>query len=218
MGVSAPPTPAVVVGLEAEARLALPLGWTIAIGGGTVDGAQAAAELLVSNGARALIGFGLAGGLDPALRPGTLVIPRQILTRGQRFATDPALSDRLGGFSASLMLGSGRVIASATGKRALFTVTGAVAVDMESGAIARVAAKHRLPFAVLRAVCDPAERDLPPAALMALDRHGGIGVVRVIGSVLAHPAQLPALLALAADATAARRALRQAVDRVRTQT
>ncbi len=206
----------VVVGLEAEARLALPLGWTIAIGGGTVDGAQAAAELLVRNGARALIGFGLAGGLDPALRPGTRLIPREILTRGQRFATDQALSDRLGGFSASLMLGASRVIASAAGKRSLFTVTGAVAVDLESGAIARVAAEHRLPFAVLRAICDPAERDLPPAALMALDRHGGIGLARMIGSVLAHPAQLPALLALAGDAAAARRALRQAVDRVRT--
>lgn len=207
--------PGVVVGLAAEARLARPLGWPIAIGGGTADGAQAAAELLVRNGVRALIGFGLAGGLDPALRPGTLLIPREIMTHGQRIATDPALCERLGGCSTVLMLGVSRVIATAAAKRALFTTGGAAAVDIESGAVARVAMTHHLPFAVLRAICDPAERDLPPAALSALDRHGVIGVTRVLGSVLAHPAQLPALLALAADAAAARRALRGAVGRIR---
>ena len=113
------------------------------------------------------------------------------------------------------MLGAEDVVASAAAKATLFAATGAAAVDLESGAVARVATEHGLPFAVLRAICDPAERDLPPAALIALDRRGAVGVMRVIGSVLAHPGQLAALLALAADAAAARRALREAVARIR---
>ena len=73
--------------------------------------------------------------------------------------------------------------------------------------MARVAARHHLPFAVLRAICDPAERDLPPAALVALDQAGAIGLWRVLVSLARAPQQLPGLLALARDAAAARRAL-----------
>jgi len=208
--------PGFVVGLAAEARLVRSLGWPVAIGGGTAGGARLAAERLVSGGITALISFGLAGGLDPALRPGSLLVPRTIITDGQRLPTDPGLSERLGGVSIPLLLGAWDVVTSAAAKAALFAATGAAAVDLESGAVARVAAAHGLPFTVLRAICDPAERDLPPAALIALDRHGAIGLARVLGSVLVHPGQLPALLALAADAAVARRALRDAVSRIRT--
>ena len=69
-----------------------------------------------------------------------------------------------------------------------------------------------MPFAVLRAICDPANAPCLPAALAALDARGVIGVWRVLASLAAQPGQLPALLALAADAAAARRSL---VARVR---
>jgi len=191
------------------------LGWPVSIGGGTADGAWAAAERLVRDGVTALISFGLAGGLDPALRAGSLLVPGAIMSDGERLPADPALCERLGGISIPVLLGGREVVASAAAKAALFAASGAVAVDLESGAVARVAAAHGLPFAALRAICDPAERDLPPAALIALDRRGGIGLMRVIGSVLAHPSQVSGLLALAADVAAARRALRGAVARVR---
>jgi len=203
-----------VVGLAAEARVARPLGWPIAIGGGTYAGALLAAERLVRNGARALVSFGVAGGLDPALRPGTLVVPDEVLANGHRVRTDPALARRLGGHSEILMLGAERIVVSAAAKIALFRTTQAAAVDLESGAVALVASRHRIPFAVLRAICDPAERDLPPVALVAPDRHGALALARIIGSVISRPKQLPALPALAADAMAARRALREAVSRL----
>ena len=202
--------------MVAEARLARPLGWPIAIGGGTGCGARSAAERLVSGGVSALISFGLAGGLDPTLRPGTILIPTGVMVDGHHFSTDPALRARLGDAATNLLSATSSIVASAAAKAALFASSGAVAVDLESGAVARVAAEHGLPFAVLRAICDPAERDLPPAALIALDRRGAIGLMRVIGSVLEHPTQVPALLALAADAAAARRALRAAVARIGT--
>ena len=83
----------------------------------------------------------------------------------------------------------------------------AAAIDLESGAVARAAISHNLPFAILRVICDPAERDLPPAALTALNNQGAIGLLRVIGSLFANPRQFPALMTLAADAAAARQAL-----------
>jgi len=208
--------PTLVVGLAAEARIARPLGWPVIVGGGGYAGAIAAAEQAVREGAQALVSFGLAGGLDPALRPGAVVVATEVLTDGTRLPTDPPLRTQLGQGNARVLLGTSEIVALAAVKQHLFATTGAAAVDLESGAVARVATEHGLPFAVLRAICDPAERDLPPAALIALDRHGAIGLARVLWSVLAHPAQLPGLLALAADAAAARRALRDAVTRIRT--
>ena len=210
------PTLAVVVGLAAEARIARRLGLPVAIGGGTASGAEVAARRLVVSGATGLISFGLAGGLDPALRAGILLVPTAVLVDGRSVPTDAVLSQTFSDGMAGLLLGARDVAASAASKAALFAATGAAAVDLESGAVARVAAEHGLPFAVLRAICDPAERNLPPAALIALDRHGAIGLARVLRSVLAHPAQVPGLLALAADAAAARRALRDAIARIRT--
>jgi adenosylhomocysteine nucleosidase len=208
--------PGIIVGLAAEARVARPLGWPIAIGGGTAAGAEAAAERLVRQGVTALISFGVAGGLDPALRPGTIVVPHEILMDdGERLQTCQVLGRRLGGTASPIiMFGADSIVGSAAEKTELFATTRAAAVDMESGAVARVAARHGIPFAVLRAICDPAERDLPPAALIPPDRNGAIQLGRIIGSFFAQPMQMPALPALAADAAAARRSLRTAVTRI----
>ena len=202
---------AVIVGLQAEARLLAPLHWDVMIGGGTTAGARAAARSAVAAGATALVSFGLAGGLDPALRPGTLLVPDSVLTEGERLLTDIALSARLGGPSPCCLLGSDRIAVAAGEKQHLFADTGAAAVDLESGAVARVAAEQGLPFGVLRAICDPAWRTLPAAALLALDSQGVIGIGRVLRSVLARPAQIPALLALGRDAAMARAALTRRV-------
>lgn len=206
---------AVVVGLRAEAVLARRLGVPVEIGGGTATGAEAAAGRAIAAGASALVSFGLAGGLDPALRPGALVVPTAVLDRGVSFAADPALLAWLGGATPHRLLAVERVAADAATKRRLWQQTGAAALDMESGAVARVAVAQGFRFAVLRAICDPAERDLPPAARAALDAGGGIGLAPVAGSIVARPGQIPALWRLAADAAAARRALARRVAEVR---
>ncbi len=196
-----------MVGLAAEARIAARWGWPVRAGGGTPVGAAAAAMGLVAGGATGLVSFGLAGGLAPMLRPGAVVVPHAILSNGESFAADPALAAWFGGLTDHALLAGSTVAASAAGKRALFTATGACAIDLESGGVAKAARRCGVPFAVVRAICDPAERDLPPAALVALDAAGVIGISRVLRSVLAHPGQIPDLLAVARDAALARRSL-----------
>jgi adenosylhomocysteine nucleosidase len=203
----------VVTGLAAEARVAQPLGDTEA-GGGSPAGAERAAELLVARGATGLLSFGLAGGLDPALKPGDVVVPLAVMERGAIHHTDCDISQALGGWFGGFLAGADKVVATREDKAALWGATLACAVDLESGVVARVAARHGLPFAVLRAVCDPAARNLPPAALIALDHHGAIGFSRVASSILRRPGQIPALIQLGRDAAAARRALVGRVDRI----
>jgi adenosylhomocysteine nucleosidase len=199
--------PAFITGLAAEARLLRALDLKIFVGGGTAEGAVRCAEAAIAAGATALISFGLAGGLDPSLPAGALICPRQVLWHGSILRTDPALVAALGGATCDTLLADEEISATAAQKHALWCGTHAAAIDMESGAVGACAAQEGLPFAVLRAICDPATRTLPPAALAALDNAGHIGFLAVAASVLRHPSQIPALVALAADAAQARRTL-----------
>ena len=195
------------MGLAAEARVARALadrlGARIEIGGGQTAGAHAAALRLSALGAGALISFGLAGGLDPTLAAGALIVPETVLLDGTRIPTDWALRQLLGGGTGHVLLAGETVMASADQKRRAFAHTGAAAIDLETAGVIRAG----LPFAVLRAVCDPAGRDLPPAALLALDSAGAIGIGRVLASVFADPGQMAELIGLGRDAARARRAL-----------
>ena len=203
------PWPCFIVGLSAEASLLT--GHQVQIGGGTTAGAEAAAERAVAAGASALVSFGLAGGLDPDLPAGALIIPRFVRIDPASFEADARLSSRFGRPTTQVLLAGAAIVATVGDKRALWQRTGAAAVDLESGAVAQVAARHGLPFAVLRAVCDPAGRDLPPAALIPLGVGGRIPLGRILVSVMARPGQVPGLLALARDAAAARASLRDAL-------
>jgi adenosylhomocysteine nucleosidase len=203
-----PSSPAFLVGFAAEAKIARCMGWPVAIGGGSTAGAAGAAEKLIAAGAAGLVSFGLAGGLDPSLPAGTLIVADAVIANGRVWRTDASLNARLGGATGHLCLGVDRIVATPTEKRRLGQETGAAAADMESGAVATAANAAGLPFAVLRAICDPVDRALPPAALIALDASGHLAPIRLLSSILAHPGQIGALIGLARDAAAARRALR----------
>ncbi len=197
----------IVTGLSAEARIARRLGLPVAVGGGTEAGARGAARRLIEQGATALVSFGLAGGLDPALEAGALLVPEAILAGSGHFAVDPPLSAWLGGPTAHRLLGAETIAAGVGDKRRLWVQTGCAALDLESGPVAEVASAAGLRFAALRAVCDPAGLGLPPAALVALSGSGRIGPVRVAASVVRAPGQIPALLQLARGAARAHQAL-----------
>jgi hypothetical protein len=134
---------------------------------------------------------------------------------GERsFATDRTLRRMLGGSTPHRLLDAGRVIARVAEKQALWQQTGCAAVDLESGVVAQFAEELGLPFGVLRVICDPARRGLPPASLVALDADGHVSVAAVLRSLARHPLQVGGLLALATDAARARRSLRDYLRRI----
>lgn len=187
----------------------------VAITAARPERARPLAEQLVARGAGAIVSFGLAGALDPALKPGDLVLPERVLgPDGAIHPTDPAWRRRLeamiGAEQASTLLGSVFVVTTARDKALLFERTGAAAVDMESHAAASVAAEAKLPFLVVRAIADPADRAIPRAAMAGLDGEGRALILPVILALTKRPGELPGLLRLAADSRAGFATLRRA--------
>ncbi len=207
-------TVAIVTGLTAEAAIARKLNVAVEAGGGTPWGAEVAAEKLVANGATALVSFGLAGGLDPDYRAGAVIVPIAVIEAGRIRPTNAALSEALGGWFGGMLYAGSEIAVTAEDKAALSKSTLCGSIDLESGAVARVAERHGIPFAVIRAICDPADRDLPPAALAALNEKGAIAARRVALSILRNPLQIPGLIALGRDAARARAALVCRVDQI----
>ncbi|HQU04519.1 MAG TPA: hypothetical protein PLT25_07355, partial [Acidocella sp.] len=123
------------------------------------------------------------------------------------FDCDAELLAWLGGANIEALYAGTAIAVTAAQKAQLFNATQADAIDLESGAVARIAREAGRPFAVLRAVADPASRTLPPAALIALNQGGEIQLAAIFASVLRQPTQIPALLALASDAAKARKNL-----------
>ncbi|MGY2735219.1 phosphorylase family protein [Sphingomonas sp. UYP23] len=112
---------------------------------------------------------------------------------------------------AGTIIGADTIIASAAEKAALYAQTGAIAVDMESHIAARVAARHNLPFAILRTISDSADHALPPAALVGMSPDGSVALGAILKSLAKNPGQLPALLRTGRDAGAAFRSLGRAL-------
>jgi hopanoid-associated phosphorylase len=158
-----------------------------------------------------VISTGIAGALDPKLKLGDCIIPDAIVADGERFDTHPAWTaalrashpDAMGG----ALYGSEVIVMGGEEKRRINRELGAAAVDMESHVAARVAARHGLPFAVMRVVSDTTERDLAPAFFVCMRPDGGIDYTAMRRSILKNPAQIPSLIRTGIEVEGAFRAL-----------
>lgn len=191
-------------------------GW-VAVSGVGAHNALRAAERLLACGVTQLANWGVAGALDAGLAPGDVLIPDRV-----RYATDQCegfTPDRDASAVVARQLAVGlpvhrgtlwsaaRPVTDAVGKRALAARTGAIAVDMEAATIAAVAARARLPFVAVKAICDPLVREFPPRIVNALGRDGGVTPATISAVVFGGPAAWRAARLLAGDFAHARRTL-----------
>jgi adenosylhomocysteine nucleosidase len=200
-----------VTGLAKEARIAAGPGVRAIAGGGNARRLADALERELALGARAVISFGIAGGLVEDVASGTWLVARTIVTPNARWRCDEAwsraLAECLPESTAVDLAGVDAPVMDAASKRGLHRATGAAAVDTESHIAAAIAASYGLPFAAFRVVADTARRTLPPVAAVALNRNARISGRAVLGSLAREPGQWPLVLHTAVDARRALRAL-----------
>ena len=166
-----------------------------------------------------VIGTGVAGALSSGLKPGDLVLSDRVLTihaDGQVAEQAMSAGDahiRAAGrslarasiaYSSGAILTSPRVLATGAEKRRAKESTGAIAVDMETAAIAAEAAARGLPFLAIRAVLDELDDEVVGAAMA--DASGKVRPLAATSFLLRNPAamlKLPRMIRNLSRATAA---------------
>lgn len=182
--------------------------------------ASASAELLVKQGIGNLISWGCVASLDKAFKPGDLVVTdsfvdvdgvgldignKDWVTHVQAaLAKELLMTARAGKLAESK-----NIVVNSRDKEQLATTSGAIAVDMESVAIAKVAKSHGLPFLAVRAVADPLDMDLPKAVSHALNDQGEVILSKLLMFLLLHPSELPGLVKLGLHFYAAKNTLKR---------
>jgi len=200
----------VVSGLGFEARIAQKVKGTRVC----CAQAEAVAPLVaagIAHGCCGIVSFGVVGGLDPQLRPGSVIVATDVVVADGRFQTDAhwsaSLSRLFPDAIRSLIFSSNEIHANPEKKRHAFRKSGAAVVDMESHIAARVAHEKGLPFAALRVVADAAHRFLPQSALDGVRVDGSTNPFAVLRGLARRPHETVGVAALAYDAWIARTAL-----------
>lgn len=194
----------------------------IGVSGPGAAGAERMAEQLVAQGATALISWGMAGGLDPGIPTGTLVIADRVVTaQGYVYFADTGWRQRIrSALSPGVLVheaglfASERLVATPAEKATLRDRYAAGAVDMESGGVGSVASRHGLPFLVLRVIVDPATVALPGAFVKIVEGAGRLRPRVLINLLRCRPRALWPLLELAWKARVATQTLKRTAPTV----
>lgn len=210
----------IVTGLAQEARIAAGPGKTVICSASDPDQLRYLLTGFAARTVRGVISFGVAGGLDPELRTGDVVVATEVVAGDRRWFAGSSFTASLLGEAGvgdrrvirSRIVGVERVVAERTGKAALRELSGAAACDMESHIAADYAARAQLPFAAIRVISDPASRALPTIATAAIKPDGNIDLGKVLRALARDPMKITSLVSTGRDFNRALRSLRGCRD------
>jgi adenosylhomocysteine nucleosidase len=173
---------------------------------------------------RRVIVIGVAGGLDPQLGPGALVVAREVRSEQATLRAGAHLADlaaRATGAQAGMVLTARDLLVSPDAKAAFRTRWAARAdlgeasvVDLESAYYAEAAQDANIPWIVLRAVSDTAADALPALLNRCRDEHGAIMRGAIARRMLMEASAIPSLLRLRRRVAQCSAVLAEAVERV----
>ncbi|MEA3277657.1 MAG: purine phosphorylase [Pseudomonadota bacterium] len=192
----------------------------LALSGTGPERARAAGKRLLAEGARGLVSWGVAAALDPCLRAGSLVLPVRV------FGLDTGTYEAHPGWHRRLVHCLSRHLATSTGplvetpvlltdpvhKRALFERSQAIAADMESAALAKLAQEAGAAFVAIRSISDTASMSLPQWLVSLVDEVGRVDPARLAKALFVSPGRAGDLARLAFGFRAAKATLRNVAE------
>jgi len=167
----------------------------------------------------AALSLGIAGGLSPHVQTGDLIVGDQVILRSsgqvsheengskpKNFACDSGLQETATTIlrrwndrhSHGSILTVDSIVSTSEEKRRLAAESGAMAVDMESAAIAAAASARSIPFLAVRGVLDAIDEDLGIGFDQFLDERGEPRPLPLTRYLMAHPFTIPHLIGLGA--------------------
>ncbi|MBO6950043.1 MAG: hypothetical protein JJ855_18845 [Rhodospirillales bacterium] len=160
--------------------------------------ARAGTEELIGLGVGGILSFGSAGAVSATHQPGDVLVGEFVTDdEGNRYQADLGWTSRLASITGAdkVTITGVDYVANAVDKARLAEQQIA-AIDMESHYVAKLAQDAGIPFAVLRAVVDPVQFDIPEYALDAVRPDGSISLLPVMAGVCVQPWTIGRLLDL----------------------
>jgi adenosylhomocysteine nucleosidase len=141
---------------------------------------------------------GLAGGLNPDLSAGEVIIegsPQPPFRSGRIHTSD-------------------HLVTTSEEKQRLFNETGCDAVDMEGTIVRKFAESAGLSLIHIRAISDSAHEAVPERMMSWIDDVGQPQTSRIAADLALHPGQIPAMIRLGKNSRIALRNLSQALSQI----
>ena len=161
---------------------------------GTGAAARATERLLRDGRVDHLVVVGIAGGIGPSVAIGDLVVPERVLDLASGREYTPA---RLGDATPRGLLATSGVLITELREIARLEARGAVAIDMETAAVAAVCEERGCPWSVFRGISDRADGGGADGDILRLAGPDGRGDLPAVARfVLTRPWRIPELVRL----------------------
>ncbi len=188
-------------------------------GTGQVRARRATQALIDAHHPHWILSCGFAGGLSVGLKRGDIVVGNRLVAADQpeihvdfQMPSDPAK-----GLHVGKILTVDTIVRTAVSKQALGTRYNALAVDMETYAVAALCREQQKRFFAVRVLSDDAATDLPEEVLSLMGSTGAVRIGAVIGALWKRPGSAQDMLKLREDAGLAAKKLADFLDGVVTQ-
>ncbi len=202
--------------------------WLMESGMGPKRAAEAAHALIASAHPAIILNFGFAGAVGKELAVGDIVVAKRVLFHHDRLFSEhqgiaAGVTEQLAGFldrdkgvrsyhvhrgtfiTAAQIIGKGKMADLLPGG------TPHAVLEMETSAVARVAAKEKVPLVALRAITDGADEELGFTIDEFTDRDMTIRIGKVLKTVARKPWIVPQLVRLSRNTKVAGKNLAEAM-------
>lgn len=180
-------------------------GVVLVSGIGKLNAERALRQALAADPPRLVLTCGYAGGLNPQFQQGEII-----------FDADAAsgLAELLvkGGAKRGRFHCAERIATTSAEKQALWRLTNADAVEMESAVIRELCRSHNIPSATIRVISDDARQDLPMDFNQLAGPDGNINYRKLAGALLKSPRLVPKLMRFQRELAGCGRALGQTLQ------
>lgn len=188
-------------------------------GTGFANARRATQAMIDAHSPRWILSCGFSGALIPKMKIGNIIVANDIMdTHGQSFLIEHGMSDnREHGLYVDKTVTSDKIVRLIKEKKELAEETGAVAVDMESLAVAQIAKESGTKFLSVRVISDDLSADLPAEVLSIMGENSKVRIGAALTSIWNRPGSVKDLWQLREQAVKASEKLATFLDGVVTQ-
>lgn len=158
-------------------------------GTGFARARRATQALIDAHSPKWILSCGFAGALVPAIHVGNIVVADSVVdAHGQSLMIDGAFpADPQHGIHIGRIFTSDAIVRHVKEKKELAERHGALAVDMESLAVAQVCREASVRFLAVRVISDDLAGDLPPEVLSLIGPTGSTRLGAAMGAIFKRP-------------------------------